>query len=64
MRRALGDIKRLLEGEQVGRSEAARRIIGVVDSFGLRSVADAPVHDHITADDIGVVCWLAVLPQP
>ena len=61
VRRALGEIKRLLEGEQVGRNEAARRIIGVVDSFGLRSVADAPVRDHITADDIGVVCWLAVV---
>ena len=62
VRRALGEIKRLLEGEEIGRNEAARRIIAVVDSFGLRSVADAPVHDHITTDDIGVICWLAVLP--
>ena len=61
VRRALGEVKRLLEGEQIGRNEAARQIVGVVDSFGLRSVADAPVHDHITTDDIGVVCWLAVL---
>ncbi|MYH50676.1 MAG: DUF2075 domain-containing protein [Gammaproteobacteria bacterium] len=62
VRRALGEIKRLLADEQIGRNEAARRIIGVVDTFGLRSVTDAPVHDHVTVDDVGVVCWLAVLP--
>lgn len=61
VRRALGEIKRHLGGEQIARNEAARRVIAVVDSFGLRSVADAPVHDPITADDIGVVCWMAVL---
>ena len=64
VRRALGEIKRLLENEQMGRNEAARRIIAVVDSFGLRSVADTPIRDQITADDIGVVCWTAVLPPP
>ena len=61
VRRALGEIKRLLEAEQIGRTEAARRIVEIVDSFGLREVADAPTHDHITVDDIGVVCWIAAL---
>ena len=64
VRRALGKIKRDLEAELIARNEAARQVIAVADSFGLRPVADAPLHDQITPEGVGVVCWLAVLPSP
>ena len=63
VRRALGEVKRLFDAGGIGRTEAARRIVAIVDSFGLRTVPDAPRPDHIAVDDIAVVCWLAVLPR-
>jgi len=62
VRQALGAIKRELDAKAIEPIEAARRIVEVASSYGLRKVdPPAPVLP-ITEEDIGVVCWMAVLP--
>lgn len=62
VRRALGIIEsRALEGA-ITLDEAAVEIVGVVQDFGLRGVAAPDLPTPITIDDLGVVCWMAVLP--
>ena len=33
----------------------------IVKMFGLRKVEKTPEKEEITADDVGVVCWMGVL---
>lgn len=61
VRRALGDVKRLLDDEKITRGGAAKRIVDIVKMFGLRRVEKAPEKAEITAEDVGVVCWIGVL---
>jgi len=61
VRQALGAIRTLLSEGSISRDEAATRIVQVVESFGLRAVEPLPPIEPITEDDIGVVCWMAVL---
>ena len=61
MRRALGEVRRLLDGEKITRAGAAKRIVDVVKMFGLRKVEAAPEKEEITAEDVGVVCWMGVV---
>ena len=61
VRRALGEVKRLLDDERITRGGAAKRIVDVVRMFGLRRVEKAPEKEEITAEDVGVVCWMGVL---
>ena len=44
--------------------EAAQRIIDVVAFYGLTKVDSPEPLPPITEEDIGVVCWMAVLPEP
>lgn len=60
-RKALGEIKRLFEREEIASTEAARRIVGVTRSYGLRQVELAAEKAPIAESDVGVVCWMAVL---
>lgn len=60
-RKALGEIKRLLEREEIASSEAARRIVDVTRSYGLRPVEPPAEKEPIEESDVGVVCWMAVL---
>ena len=61
VRHALGTIRAsVLEGT-VSREDAARRIVEVVESFGLQPVEPPPLLEPIEESDIGVVCWMAVL---
>lgn len=62
VRRALGDVEQAVLDGVISRDEAARRIVAVVEEFGLRPVAAAPLPRRITTDDVGVVCWMGVLP--
>ena len=62
VRRALSEIAADVAAGRTTRDEAATRIVGVVASFGLRPVEAPPLVDPITEDDVGVVCWMAVLP--
>lgn len=62
VRHELGAVKRSMENGEIGNAEAARKIIKTVDTFGLRPVDPPPALNPITKDNIGVVCWMAVLP--
>ena len=61
VRRALGEVKRLLDGEEITRAGAAKRIVDIVKMFGLRKVETVPEKEEITAEDVGVVCWMGVV---
>lgn len=63
IRKALGSIKRDLKDKAIDPSQAAQKIVDVVDFYGLRSVAPSPPLPQLTEEDIGVVCWMAVLPE-
>jgi hypothetical protein len=61
VRRALNEIAAELREEHISANEAAVRVVELVRRLGLRRVEkDFP--DAIGEDDVGVVCWMAVLP--
>ena len=62
VRRALREVQDRLEAAEVSRDDAAAEVVGVVRDFGLRPVEPAPLPQKITDEDLGVVCWMAVLP--
>jgi hypothetical protein len=64
VRRALGAIRHDLETMAISPEQAAERIVGVVDDFGLHAVPATPPLTPIVLADIGVVCWMYVLPAP
>ena len=64
IRQALGSIRRELDREAMNPTEAARQIIDLVEFYGLRDIDPSAPPPEITEDDIGVVCWMAVLPPP
>jgi len=51
-----------VEAGRVSRDEAAAQIVALVNSLGLQPVEQGPALEMITEDDIGVVCWMAVMP--
>ena len=63
VRQALGAIKRELDAEAIDPIEAAQRIIDVVAFYGLTKVDPPEPLLPITEDDVGVVCWMAVLGE-
>jgi len=62
VRQALAAIRALVTEGSVSRDDAARRIVEVVESFGLQAVEPPPALEPIVEDDVGVVCWMAVHP--
>ena len=62
VRHALTEIRGRVVGGTISRDEAARQVVEVVEAFGLQRVEPAAVLDRVTAEDVGVVCWMAVLP--
>ncbi len=63
VRRALGEVKRLLDEEKIAPTGAAKRIVDIVRMFGLRKVEKAAEREQITAEDVGMVCWMGILGQ-
>jgi superfamily II DNA or RNA helicase len=63
VRRALNEIRAELGDERISPNEAAARVVALVRRLGLRPV-ERELPDSITEEDVGVVCWLAVLPPP
>jgi superfamily II DNA/RNA helicase len=61
VRRALNEVKAELEQERVSRDEAAKRVVGVVETYGLQPVPVEPRPAKVDVDDLGVVCWMGVL---
>lgn len=62
VRQALGAIRDAVTAGTISREEAAGRFVAIVDDFGLHAVPPPPPLEPITVDDIGVVCWMIVLP--
>ncbi len=62
VRHALTEIRSGVVQGTISRDDAARQIVGVVESFGLQPVEPPPLLDPIDSDDVGVVCWMVVLP--
>ena len=63
VRRQLGTIRIAVRSGEISRAEAARRIVQVSEEFGLRPVELPATLEEITEDDLGVVCWLAVISE-
>ncbi len=64
VRQDLAGIKRLLDSDAIDADEAAHGVVAVVEFHGLRAVDTPPPTPQITEDDLGVVCWMAVLQPP
>jgi superfamily II DNA or RNA helicase len=62
VRRALNEIRAELNEERVTPNDAAAQIVALVQRLGLRALEVDIVPESITEDDVGVVCWLAILP--
>ncbi|MEX2193909.1 MAG: helicase-related protein [Thermoleophilaceae bacterium] len=62
VRRALGDVQDRVRAAEITLEEAAVQIVAVVDDFGLQPVEPPPLPEKIEEEDLGVVCWMAVLP--
>jgi superfamily II DNA or RNA helicase len=63
VRRALREVQDRLEGSEISRDSAAAEVVKLVEDFGLRPVEPPPLPEPITAEDLGVVCWMSVLPS-
>lgn len=62
VRRALREIQERLDDSHISRDTAAAEIVRVVADFGLRPVEPPPLPEKIGVEDLGVVCWMVVLP--
>jgi hypothetical protein len=62
VRRELNGIAAEAREERISRNDAARRVVELVDRLGLQPVRVDDVPPAITEDDLGVVCWMLVLP--
>ncbi len=62
VRRELNGIAAEAREERISRNEAARMVVELVERLGLQPVGLDDVPPVITEDDLGVVCWMAVLP--
>ena len=63
IRTALGAIRHHLTNNTISPTTAAAKIVELVRSYGLREVEPPKPLPVISEKDIGVVCWLAVLPN-
>lgn len=63
MRRELGRIEKELAGKGISITTAADRILELVAAEGLRPVPPPKPLEPISGEeDLGVVCWMALLP--
>jgi aspartate aminotransferase-like enzyme len=62
VRRALNEIRAETLEERISRNEAVAQVVRLVEELGLQPIALDDFPAEITEDDLGVVCWMAVLP--
>ncbi len=62
VRSSLSDVQRDLSARRISNNEAAERIVEAVREYGLTPVPPPPVFAPVTEDDVGVVCWMRVIP--
>ena len=63
VRRELSGLRREYEVSGMTVADCARRIVKVVETFGLRPAQVPRVPEPITGDDVGVVCYQVVVPS-
>ena len=63
VRRELNGIAAETREERISSNDGARRVVELVDRLGLHPVRVDDVPAEITEDDLGVVCWMAVMPS-
>ncbi len=61
VRRALNEVWTDARDERISRNEAAAMIVDLAERLGLQPVELDELPEPITEDDLGVVCWMAVL---
>jgi len=61
VRRALNGLRADLAEERINRNEAAAEVVRMVDALGLQPVEADELPEEIGEEDLGVVCWMAVL---
>jgi hypothetical protein len=61
VRRALNEVRVDLVEERIERTQAAAKVVEIVQELGLRAVELDEPPEEIDEDDLGVVCWVAVL---
>lgn len=61
-RRGVTELEARTDAGEMTRDEAAEAIIELVEEFGYRPVSALARPEPISQDDLGVVCWMAVLP--
>jgi len=61
VRRRLNEIRSQLSEYRLNRNEAAGAVVALVEELGLQPVRLDELPQEITEDDLGVVCWMAVL---
>jgi superfamily II DNA or RNA helicase len=62
IRRAIGEIMESQRAGEITLNEAAAALLDLVDAFGLQPVSTLPPVEPISEQDLGVVCWMVVLP--
>ena len=63
VRRALNEMRQEVDAGRISRDEAAAQVTALVEALGLQPVDQGEPLEMITEDDVGVVCWIAVLPM-
>jgi superfamily II DNA or RNA helicase len=63
VRTALSDVQRRLAASELSRDQAAELVVAIVGEYGLTPVESPPPLAPITEADVGVVCWMQILPE-
>ncbi len=61
VRKAIAAIEASVHAGELTLDDAAAAIVAVVEQFGLQGIEEPVLPQRVTADDLGVVCWMAVL---
>jgi len=61
VRHELNEIRGAVAAGRMSRNDAAGRVVAMVRAAGLRPVAPDDVPEAISADDLAVVCWMAIV---
>jgi hypothetical protein len=62
VRKALAAIEISVHAGDLTVDDAAAAIVALVEQFGLQAVEEPALPRRVTIDELGVVCWMAVLP--
>jgi superfamily II DNA or RNA helicase len=62
VRTALSNVQRRLVARELSRDQAAEVVVAIVGEYGLTRVEPPPPLAPITEEDVGVVCWMQILP--